>query len=134
QQLHDDVEERVRLLSVVEDAEHVAVIEAARGERLAIEPGGVLLAVLELRVQHLHCDRAPKGGVLGAIDLAARAAAEEALEAEASVAEGAADERSRRASRDRARRRPEARSREAAERHRVPRAQGRRDGRVVLRR
>ena len=76
---HGDVEDAVLVARVV-DRDDVRVVERRGGPRLAHEPLAEALVVCELLGQELQRDLVPEAGVLGAIDDAHPAAAEQRLD------------------------------------------------------
>ncbi len=92
QELHDEVELAVGRLAEVDDADRVRVVQPARRARLGDEArGGVLLAD-QVRVDDLHRDGAPEVRLLGAVDAAHSADADE-LEDQVAARQRAPDER-----------------------------------------
>ena len=85
EELHRDVEQPVRLLAVVEDADQVRVIEARDGLRLAVEAGAEGGVGRDLAVHHFDRDGALERCLARAVDGSHRAGADEALDHELSA-------------------------------------------------
>ena len=92
QELHDEVELAVLRLAEVDDADGVRVIEPARRARLGDEARRRVLFADEVRVDDLDRDRAPEVRLLGAVDAAHPADADE-IEDHVAARQRAADER-----------------------------------------
>ncbi len=85
EELHDYVGADVRIDARVVDGDDVRVVEPRDGERLSPEPLRVLTARAEVAADHLHRGRPVQVQVLGPVDAALRAAAEQRLDAVLSV-------------------------------------------------
>ncbi len=96
EELHRDVEEAVGLLTEVEHAREVRMIEPARRERLGLEATAEIGVALKRLVHHLHGDRHVKITMACAIDAARAALTHEGLDDELSAGERSTDERIRR--------------------------------------
>ena len=92
QELHDEVELPVRRLAEVDDADRVRVVEAARRARLGDEARRGVLVAEEVRVDDLDRDGAAEVRLLGAVDAAHAADADE-LEDDVAAGQRPPDER-----------------------------------------
>jgi hypothetical protein len=79
EELHREIEEPVRLLTEVDDARDVRVVESARGERLGVEATTEVDVVLERLVEDLHGDGHAQLAMARPVDRAHAAAADERL-------------------------------------------------------
>jgi len=90
--LHDEVEDPVLGPPEVDDRDARRVVEAARRAGLVVEARDRLVVREEVRVNHLHRDGAAEHRLLGAVDLAHAADADQLLQ-QVGAPDGAAEQR-----------------------------------------
>jgi hypothetical protein len=82
EQLHGDVEGPVAILPRIDDLDRVRVVQQRRALGFALEPADQLLVAHEVRVQHLDGHLLAERELLGLVDVAHRAAADEPVDPE----------------------------------------------------